>query len=249
MVYRRLTSESGVFNMSDRQRVWAFLVYPESAPEDWLCRLSDSHIPAAVSPLHDRDLAFDEKIVFPDKKKNEIKLMKYKEIIDILIEKGILEYKKPHYHVLINYSGVKSYDQVAELSHFVAGTLPIAIDEIGGYARYLIHEDDPDKFHYYKQDVISLSGFDYDGYFEMSKSKAYHYLREISFFIVDKDIREFADLHDYCLTQKPEWYYVLMSCYTSSLKEVIKSRRNKLKMLEQMIIDQDGQLCSNKEDC
>lgn len=228
--------------MADRQRVWAFIAYPESAPEDWLCRLADSHVPAAVSPLHDRDLMFDHKEVFPDKTKNDIKLMKYSEIKSVLEEKGILKYKKAHYHVILNYSGVKSYDQVCSVSQYVAGTNPIALDEIGGYARYLIHEDDPDKFHYYKQDVICLSGFDYEAYFEMPKSKAIQYLREISFFILDKDIREFADLHDYCLTQKPDWYIVLMSCYTNSIKEVLKSRRHKLKLLEEMIVNQDGEL-------
>lgn len=33
-------------------RVWAGVIYPESAPEDWLSRLEAIHVPMAISPLH-----------------------------------------------------------------------------------------------------------------------------------------------------------------------------------------------------
>lgn len=233
--------------MSDRQRVWAFILYPESAPSDWLVRLSDSHIPAAVSPVHDRDLDYDHKVVFPHLTESEVKKLKYSEIKEKLTSLGILKYKKPHIHILLNYSGVKTYDQVQTVSQYVAGTNPIKIDEIGGYARYLIHFDDPDKFLYYKQDVMVLSGFDYQCYFDMPKSKVSQYLKEISYFIIDNDIREFADLHDFCLINKPEWYYVIMQVCTSSVEKVIKSRRHKLKLLEEAVISQDGELIPNVE--
>lgn len=38
-----------------RARVWAFIVYVTSAPEDWLDKLMALHVPLAVSPLHAAD--------------------------------------------------------------------------------------------------------------------------------------------------------------------------------------------------
>ena len=40
---------------TDRHRYFNFLVYPESAPEDWMNQLKDSLCPFAVSPLHSPD--------------------------------------------------------------------------------------------------------------------------------------------------------------------------------------------------
>lgn len=39
-----------------RTRNFATVVYPESAPADWLDIINDLHIPCFVSPLHDQDL-------------------------------------------------------------------------------------------------------------------------------------------------------------------------------------------------
>ena len=41
--------------MTDRGRIWATIVYEESATEDWMKRLEDLLIPCYISPLHDKD--------------------------------------------------------------------------------------------------------------------------------------------------------------------------------------------------
>lgn len=64
-----------------RSRIFATVVYPESAPEDWMQRLEGTHIAAMVSPLHCMDT----------------------------LPTG--EQKKEHYHVLWRYAGVKSIAQ------------------------------------------------------------------------------------------------------------------------------------------
>lgn len=46
---------------TDKHRYFNFLVYPESAPEDWLNQLKDSLCPYVVSPLHSPD----EKVAKP----------------------------------------------------------------------------------------------------------------------------------------------------------------------------------------
>lgn len=40
----------------DRGRVWAFELYPDSAPENWREIISGWHVPVVVSPLHEFDL-------------------------------------------------------------------------------------------------------------------------------------------------------------------------------------------------
>ena len=38
-----------------KTRAWTFIVYPDSAPDDWRDILDDLHIPWCESPLHDKD--------------------------------------------------------------------------------------------------------------------------------------------------------------------------------------------------
>lgn len=40
---------------NQKRRYWAFLVYPESAPDGWRQTLKDSHGSYAISPLHEPD--------------------------------------------------------------------------------------------------------------------------------------------------------------------------------------------------
>ena len=63
-----------------RTRNFATVVYPESAPADWMERLDQCHVAALVSPLHDRDTN----------------------------PSG--EPKKPHYHVLLMFESPADYE-------------------------------------------------------------------------------------------------------------------------------------------
>lgn len=57
-------SEGAARRAAERARVWAFIMYPESVPENWRSVLSDSHIPAAAI-LHDRDVTADGELKKP----------------------------------------------------------------------------------------------------------------------------------------------------------------------------------------
>ena len=45
-----------LFWQSFKKRNWAFVVYPESAPENWIEQLQLSGAQFTISPLHDKDL-------------------------------------------------------------------------------------------------------------------------------------------------------------------------------------------------
>lgn len=69
-----------------RSNKWAFLLYQESAPENYLAILEDMHILFVLSPWHDKD-----------------------------INKETGEFKKAHKHGALYFDSLKSYSQVSEL--------------------------------------------------------------------------------------------------------------------------------------
>ena len=49
--------EKSIKQDKTRAKDWTFIVYPESAPEDWRSILADRlQVKAIISPLHDKDI-------------------------------------------------------------------------------------------------------------------------------------------------------------------------------------------------
>ncbi len=115
-----------------RVRLWATVVYPESAPENWKNTLRDLFIPCYISPLHDKDVNADKTP------------------------------KKPHYHVLMIFEGKKSRKQIADITAKFGGVGQEDVKSKRGYARYLCHLDNPEKAQYSIDDVTALGGLDYE---------------------------------------------------------------------------------------
>lgn len=114
-----------------KKRNWAFVLYTESAPEDWKEILKLKGITFAVSPLHDKD-------VNPTGEK-----------------------KKAHYHVILCFPGPttdKTVNQivVGELHQPIA----IALESVRGYYRYFTHKDNPEKYQYSENEIELFNGFD-----------------------------------------------------------------------------------------
>ena len=114
-----------------RSRNYATVVYPESAPADWIDRLASFVIPCYVSPLHDSDV------------------------------NPTGEPKKEHYHVLFCFEGKKSKEQISQIVETIGGVGCESVNSLRGYARYLCHLDNPEKHQYSIDDVKSFGGADY----------------------------------------------------------------------------------------
>ena len=129
-----------------RARGYAFLLYPESAPEDWRSIIDDWHVPWAESPLHDQD-----------------------------VNPGTGEVKKAHWHILLNFDSVKSYDQVTELLSQLGdgATVPQKLNSVKAMLRYFCHMDNPEKFQYSRDDIIGHGGLDVDDLLRPSASARY----------------------------------------------------------------------------
>lgn len=114
-----------------RSLYFASVVYPESAPAGWQDILSEHHVPAFISPLHDSDF------------------------------NATGEPKKSHYHVMLLFDSLKTAEQAQEIFSAIGGVGCEFVKSLRAYARYLCHLDNPDKAQYSKDDVISLGGADY----------------------------------------------------------------------------------------
>lgn len=181
-------------NETKRTRNFATVVYPESAPENWLDILGEAKIPALVSPLHDRD-------VNPDG-----------------------EVKKAHYHVLILFEGVKTSEQAKEVFNTIGGVGLEIVQSIRGYARYLCHLDNPEKYQYDQAEVRQFGGADFVSTIGLATDR-YRAIGEMIDYCHEFDVLEFADLLEYARLERFEWFRILCDNGAFVMREHIKSRR------------------------
>lgn len=156
-------------NNNVKKRNWAFVLYPESAPEDWQERLQLTGLECVISPLHDKDT------------------------------NPTGEPKKAHYHIILCYSGPTSYNVVNNLCQSLNCPIPQPLESVKGYYRYLSHKDNPEKYQYDEKEIKALNGFNILNYIELTKAEAAELKREIMGIIRDKGFFEYSDLLDYLL--------------------------------------------------
>lgn len=182
-----------------KKRNWAMVLYPESAPEDWRDQLRKTGLQCAVSPLHDKDTNADG------------------------------EPKKPHYHVILCYSGPTSFSVVERLTKQLGQPIPQPLEQVRGYYRYLTHADNSEKAQYSAAEIETINGFDIRDFVEMTKSEVTRYKRELLAFIRDNDLMEYADLLDVLLDggEATADLFEVASNHTLFLTKYIASRRYK----------------------
>lgn len=183
-----------------KKRNWAFLVYPESAPADWLEILRKTGLQCAISPLHDRDL------------------------------NATGEPKKAHYHVIACYSGPTSYNVVKALTESLNAPIPQPLEQVRGYYRYLTHKDNPEKVQYSESGICTLNGFSILDFVELTRSEVISIKRELQTLIRDADITEYSDFMDLLQDSDMLQQYDVASSNTYFFEKYISSRRNKSKL-------------------
>lgn len=189
---------------NNRLRTFATLVYEESAPENWRDIVADFCVPCLVSPLHDRDVY----------EKDDP-------------ERGIKagDLKKPHWHLLFMFDGMKSREQISEMISEFGGVGIEVVRSVPGYARYLAHMDHPNKAQYDIDQVLAFGGADLNQYVTAEKKvDKYKAIREIIQFCDEQGLASYAELLKYSATENEEWFKVL--CSTSGtvvIREYLKS--------------------------
>lgn len=113
-----------------KKRNWAFVVYPDSLPDDWINLLRLKGTACAVSPLHDKDINPDGSL------------------------------KKAHYHIILSFGNPTTYNNVKNFADDFNGTIPQYLESVVGYYRYLTHRDNPEKAQYNEEEIQVFNGFD-----------------------------------------------------------------------------------------
>ena len=174
------------------------MLYPESAPKDWVEQLRQSGIQCAISPLHDKDV---DPTGTP---------------------------KKAHYHIILVYGNPTTFNNVKSFTNGKLGqTIPQPLEQVRGYYRYLAHEDNPEKVQYDKADIQTLNGFDISDFCEMSKSEVTKITRDIVAFVRENDIDEYSELIEIIVDAGEtlaNWFEVARS-NTLFFRGYIESRR------------------------
>ncbi len=155
-----------------RSRNWTFVLYPESAPNDWFQRLEDLHIQVLISPLHDKDTNADGTV------------------------------KKAHHHIVLLFESNKSYSQIKEIADSFNAPIPQICQSVKGITRYLTHMDNPEKYQYDKADIITMGGVDLADLLKPTSRDRYMLIKEMIDFINLNQVTEFEDIIDYAMRNR-----------------------------------------------
>lgn len=184
---------------SGRTRNFTAVVYPDSVntPENWIDVLREEHIPAIISPLHDKDLT------------------------------AVGDPKKAHYHVILCFDSLKTPEQAREVFALIGAVCPpsdrqFKVAVLRTLARYMCHLDDPNKAQYDVSDVVCIGGIDY---FEIigSASDRYAAIGEMIDYCYENSVVSYAALLMYARTNRSDWFRVLCDSGTVVMREFLKS--------------------------
>ena len=149
----------------------------------------------ARSPLHDSDINADE------------------------------TQKKPHWHIVVTFTNVKSYEQVKEFSDTINATIPQKVHNLQGLMRYFIHLDNPEKAQY---DIKDIKAVGINAELEiMGQGDFNRKLKgEILEIIRGNDLYEYCDLLDF-LQYDYEQHFEYATTHTILFVAYLRARRHK----------------------
>lgn len=184
-------------------RDWAFMVYPESAPENWREILDETRMRWIESPLHDRDIN-------PDGTP-----------------------KKTHWHVMLSADGPITLKAINKIIEPLNTPAPQKVGSGRGMIRYFIHLDNPEKAQYSKDELVGHCGADVDSYFELTKTSKMAVMKDIVTFIYDNEIDNYADFLMICINHSDDWFDVAINYNTLAINKMIDGmwlkKKNELK--------------------
>lgn len=183
----------------NRVRNWTFVLYEDSAPENWRDCLDDMHIEWIESPWHDMDLNADGSP------------------------------KKKHKHILLLFPGKKSYEQIKEITDSINQPIPERCHNSKALVRYMAHLDNPEKAQYQVSDIIAHGGVDLAEMLRPSSSERYTLIRDMIDYIRSAGVTEFQDLMDYAAAEHfDDWFPLLCDNSAYVVGQYIKSQRHRI---------------------
>ncbi len=184
-------------NKDTRTRNWTIVIYPESAPGNWRDIIDSWHIEWVESPIHDKDINANG------------------------------EPKKAHFHVLLMFGGVKTFEQVCELIEPLNCPIPIKVHNTKSLVRYMAHLDNPDKTQYDISKIVSHGGVDVLDLLKPSSGERYSFIKEMQVWCNENNIVEFCDLFNYAANERfDDWFPLLCDSCAFVMNQFLKSKRH-----------------------
>lgn len=193
-----------------RTRNWTCVLYEDSMPDNYVDVLDEEHIEWIESPWHDKDINADGSA------------------------------KKKHKHLLLLFGGVKSYEQVKELTDKLGAPIPQRVHNAKAMVRYMAHLDNPDKAQYNPEDIKAHGGVDLAELMRPNSSERYTLIKEMMTFVKDNGITEMQDLLDFALEARfDDWFPLLCDSCAYIIGTYIKSQRHRAQRPEEVDSDED----------
>jgi len=187
-----------------RSSNWNFILYPESAPENWRELINETHIEWVESPLHDKDVNEDGTD------------------------------KKAHYHITLLFPSLKSFDQVEEITKTLNAPIPVKCLSVKGSIRYMVHKDSPEKYQYDWNKIVPHNGADLSSLCAPTSTERLQIQKDIIEYIRTNGVIEFFDVVNYATDEGlSDWLNVLLNFSTMAINAYIKSQRHKFEKMEQ----------------
>ena len=159
-----------------RSKNWELIAYPENNDKELLLdKLSELQINYYLSPLHNMDiytkLDVEQKKIEPDK---------------------VGYPKKPHWHLILCFASMKSFQQVVEIATDLKCSLFVKeVHSLLGALRYLCHLDEKNKYIYPQNDVVCRFN-DYEQRIELG-SKNFDYIGQV---VADLELNKIFEFYD-----------------------------------------------------
>lgn len=182
--------------MAQRTRRFRIIGYPESLKENWIEIFNERDIPFCVSPLHEFDCD----------------------------ENG--ELKKPHYHIYMEFEGVKTIEQILSFCRLIdAVEYVLPVESKRKALRYLIHLDDPNKYQYPKEEIQNYGVVDLEDAFcdELNNVSCFNQIFE---YIQTNNISSLQMLIYYASKHRPDWIAFLINKNSGLVREIIAEKRS-----------------------
>ena len=187
-------------------RSWAFVMYPDSMPENWQEIITELGLPMAISPLHDKDI------------------------------NPTGEQKKPHYHVICYYENSTTYNNVkTNVCDRLNATIPQKLESIRGMFRYHIHLDNPEKYQYDDRDRQFFNGFDIDLANKLTRTETLKYLLQVYDYCDTYNISEYSVLVRSLKAQDLINLLDVITFNTLPVKTFLESKRYSLRDLQKKV--------------
>ena len=186
----------GTFYMKlkEKSRYFTFLIYEDSAPENYLELLESLNIPMAISPWHDKDVKTNN--LTPDEQK--------------LVDQGQVIYKKKHRHVIYIASNPVTADAVRRklqrlfadyTNKPVVSKVQIIKTTVADTYAYLTHESKEairqKKRIYDSKDIVLLSNFDLARYQVLDVEMKEDILNKILDVVYVNELENIIELRQY----------------------------------------------------